>query len=353
MRALFRILIIATGVGIFLYYTTVEEPNVPLEGPNTPQPAIPTEDVYINDYQEVFPDPQQGLSLLIGQSSKKVLAQYGEPSRRDIGSYGNEWWIYDMGKVMISIDNNKVNEVYTNAENSDISPYKIAQSIEDVYRITSFNSEVSVTLGENVYIFEMGEQDMRQRLLVQFDSVYAQLYLDEERGVLAGIRFLDGKTLVIHQPYGMQYMGELLERKPLSSSNQLALNKMSALQLSTLVNKFRRQYGLAELGRLETLDALAMAHSEDMFLKQYMSHESPTSGSLEKRLQAEGIEYKQANENIAMAYFDAIEAVHGLLNSTEHRKHMLSEDYTHMGTGVYYDYYTQIFIEQQQTVESK
>ena len=51
-------------------------------------------------------------------------------------------------------------------------------------------------------------------------------------------------------------------------------------------------------------------------------------------------------ENIAMAYYDPIEAVHGLMNSPNHRAMMFNEQYTHMGTGVYYDYYTQIFIQQ-------
>lgn len=350
MRTLFRILIIATCIGILLYYTNDDEQFLPLEGPHVTQPAIPTEEIYINDYQDAFSDPKQGISLLIGQSSEEILKLYGEPIRKDIAVHSNEWWIYQNGQLMISIENGQVNEVYTNRDQIDVSPYKIGQSIEDVYRMTMVDAEVSVTLGENVYMFAMSEQDMRNRLLVQFDTVYAQIYIDEAREVVAGIRFLDGEALVVHQPYEMQYMGNLVEHKVLSSNEQLELNKVGALQFYTLVNNFRQQYDLPLLRTFDKLNQLAMSHSEDMFLQQYMSHDSPTDGSLVQRLDVEGIVYKKASENIAMAYYDAIEAVHGLLNSEEHREELLSEHYNYVGTGVYYDYYTQIFIEQEEDV---
>lgn len=349
MKALFRILIVATCVGIFLYYTT-DNGTTPLEGPSSSQPAIPTEEVYINDYQEAISNPTEGLSLLVGMSANEVLMQYGEPYRRDQAVVGQEWWIYEEGQLMISISNGYVNEVYTNSALLNTSPYTIGQSAEEVYRMTRLDAEVSVTLGENVYIFTMAEQDMNDRVLLQFDTVYAQLYLDETTEQLAGIRFLDGETLVVHQPYEMQYMGELPEKRALSSSEQLQLNDLRALQLHTLVNEFRKQQGMAELETFEQLNVAAKQHSEDMFLQQYMSHDSPTYGSLQKRLADDGIDYKRASENVAMSYGDAIEAVHGLLNSKEHRKEMLGESYTAAGMGVYYDYYTQIFIEQTQIV---
>ncbi len=37
--------------------------------------------------------------------------------------------------------------------------------------------------------------------------------------------------------------------------------------------------------------------------------------------------------------------MHGWLNSKEHRKILLNDTYTHVGTGVYMNYYTQIFVE--------
>ena len=51
------------------------------------------------------------------------------------------------------------------------------------------------------------------------------------------------------------------------------------------------------------------------------------------------------NENLATDYFDAIEAMHGWLNSPEHRNVILNNKYTTVGSGVFLNYYTQILLE--------
>ncbi|WP_312019233.1 CAP-associated domain-containing protein [Bacillus cereus] len=40
--------------------------------------------------------------------------------------------------------------------------------------------EVAATVGENIFIFSMSEEDMQTRLLVKFYGLYAQLYIDRE-----------------------------------------------------------------------------------------------------------------------------------------------------------------------------
>ena len=92
---------------------------------------------------------------------------------------------------------------------------------------------------------------------------------------------------------------------------------------------------------------MARKHSEDMALENYFSHESPVTGNLADRLKEAGIEHRKAGENIAFNYVDAIEAVHGWLNSPAHRDVLLDKDFTHLGTGAYGKYYTQDFIRAQ------
>jgi Uncharacterized protein with SCP/PR1 domains len=55
--------------------------------------------------------------------------------------------------------------------------------------------------------------------------------------------------------------------------------------------------------------------------------------------------YEDAEENIATSYIDSIEAAHGWLNSSNHREYMLDEKFTTVGSGVFMNYYTQIFIQ--------
>ena len=68
---------------------------------------------------------------------------------------------------------------------------------------------------------------------------------------------------------------------------------------------------------------------------------------LANRLKEVGIEHRKAGENIAFDYVDAIEAVHGWLNSPAHRDVLLNKDFTHIGTGAYGKHYTQDFIRAQ------
>lgn len=349
MKALFRILILATVIGLIFYYATINNEHAPLEGPTTAQQAIPSNQ-YINDYNEALLRPETGISMMIGQPVDLLIQNYGEPTRVDATSFGYEWWIYE--QLMVGVEQGKITQVYTNAEDLDVSPYTIGQPAEDVYRMTIMDAEVSVTIGENIYMFTMSQEDTKNRLLVKFDTLYAQLYIDKEEGKLAGIRFMDGKTLVLHQPYEMQFIGEMIVKETPSSFQQFEINQASAEQLFELTNLYRKKFGAKSLVRSESLNETAMAHSEDMFLQDYISHESPTYGSLTQRMEKNAISYEEANENVAMAYFDAIEAVHGLLNSPDHRAIMLDKQYTHGGTGVYYNYYTQIFIKKSAPEES-
>lgn len=119
----------------------------------------------------------------------------------------------------------------------------------------------------------------------------------------------------------------------------------SAKQLDDLLNVTRVHHDLLPLEMDESLEEAARMHSEDMKVQNFLAHESPTYGDLKKRLQTQKIEYSEANENLATAYFDAIEAMHGWTNSPEHRKVLLNDRYTRVGSGAFVDYYTQIYLE--------
>ncbi|WP_332647911.1 CAP domain-containing protein [Lysinibacillus sp. 54212] len=349
MKALFRILIVATLLGMIYYYSFIEQPeHEPLEGPNTVQQAIPSEH-YENDFNETLSRPTEGVSVFIGKSSELLIKNYGEPLRIDQSGYGYNWWVYNEGTfMMFGVEDDIVTQVYTNDRLVEVSPYEIGQKAEDVYRMTILEGEVTVEMDDNLYMFTMNQEDTKTRLLAKFDGLYAQLYIDSELGKLVGVRYMDGKTLVMQQPYEMQYVGELIEQPVLSSYSQLALHEATAQQLFDLANRFRQQHSLKPLLRLQSLDEAAMAHSEDMFLQNYVSHESPTLGTLTDRLNEKEITYEESGENIATSYYDAIEAVHGWINSSDHRTVLLDEKFTSVGSGVYYDYYTQIFIKQEQ-----
>ncbi len=348
MKALFRILMICGAIALigFMFFNTPKE-NEPLEGPNTNSNIIPQTELKQPDIGAMT-RPQTGISTLIGKGTQTVLEQYGVPGRKEPSSFGYEWWVYNKDIstfFMIGVENNVVTQVYIAGQDINAFPFKVGQKRDEIYRMTIIDYEVAANVGDNIYIFSMNEEDMQTRLLIKFDGLYAQLYIDRETSELQGIRYTNSKTLVLHQPYEMSYQGELVRRTPPSSFLQQEIDRANAKQLDDLLNVTREHHGLPPVEMNESLENTARMHSEDMKVQNFLSHESPTYGDLKKRLQAQNIDYSDANENLATAYFDAIEAMHGWTNSTEHRKVLLNDKYSQVGSGVFVDYYTQIYIE--------
>ncbi|MCT6818485.1 MAG: CAP domain-containing protein [Lysinibacillus fusiformis] len=348
MKALFRILMICGAIALigFMFFNTPKE-NEPLEGPNTNSNIIPQTELKQPDIGAMT-RPQTGISTLIGKGTQTVLEQYGEPGRKEPSSFGYDWWVYNKDVstfFMIGVENNVVTQVYIAGQNINAFPFKVGQKRDEIYRMTIIDYEVAANVGDNIYIFSMNEEDMQTRLLIKFDGLYAQLYIDRETSELQGIRYTNSKTLVLHQPYEMSYQGELVRRTPPSSFLQQEIDRANAKQLDDLLNVTREHHGLPPIEMNESLENTARMHSEDMKVQNFLSHESPTYGDLKKRLQAQSIDFSDANENLATAYLDAIEAMHGWTNSPEHRKVLLNDKYSQVGSGVFVDYYTQIYIE--------
>ena len=243
MKTLFRILIVATCLGIVYYYSNVETSKIDLlEGPTQITQPVSEVQSSTNNLNEL-PRPTNGISKFIGLSSDEILENYGKPSRIDPSSFNYEWWVYKNNYeiLMVGISEGIVSQIYTNSINFDVSPYLIGQSLEDVYRRTIFEQEVTAEVDENLYVFAMNEQDMKNRILVKYEDLFAQLYIDTETNQLDGVRFIDGRTLVLHKPYEMQFVGELLEASTPSSFAQIKINRANGLQLTDLANSFRKK----------------------------------------------------------------------------------------------------------------
>lgn len=173
---------------------------------------------------------------------------------------------------MIGIDNNIVTQIYIAGQEIDAFPFKVGQKRDEIYRMTIIDYEVAATVGENIFIFSMSEEDMQTRLLIKFDGLYAQLYIDRETSELQGIRYTDSETLVLHQPYEMSYQGgELVRRTPPSSFLQQEIDVASAKQLDDLLNVTRVHHDLLPLEMDESLEEAARMHSEDMKVQNFFS----------------------------------------------------------------------------------
>jgi len=100
-----------------------------------------------------------------------------------------------------------------------------------------------------------------------------------------------------------------------------------------LVNGERSRVGLKPLAADERLRQVARAHSLEMFQQDYFSHTSPTAGSPFDRMNAAGIGFVVAGENLA--YAPNVEVAHqGLMNSPGHRANILRPEFGRVGIGV-------------------
>lgn len=143
------------------------------------------------------------------------------------------------------------------------------------------------------------------------------------------------------QPQPNQPLQPLPNNVPTPSSSLSSNEK----ELIDLVNKERIAAGLNPLEVDMTLVQLAKDKSHEMAVTSDVSHYSRSK--FHGNLDAAGVSYRQAGENIARA--TSISRVHnGLMNSSGHRANIMASTYTHIGVGVVRygtSYYaTEIFI---------
>lgn len=128
-----------------------------------------------------------------------------------------------------------------------------------------------------------------------------------------------------------------------TSSSSLKSDEARAVQL---MNADRTKNGLPALQVDSRLTALAERYAQDMINRGYFSHTNPEGQSPFDRMQAAGIGYSYAGENLAINNgVDAAEVA--FMNSSGHRANILSSNYTKVGIGVRYSPSGQAYVVQE------
>lgn len=116
-------------------------------------------------------------------------------------------------------------------------------------------------------------------------------------------------------------------------ATDLSIDEASELKMLELINKERKKEGLGILEMDKTTVEVARKHSRDMFERSYFAHENLDGLSPFDRMEAGGVKFLTAGENLALA--PDIEMAHnGLMNSPGHRANILSPDFKRIGIGV-------------------
>ncbi|SDH81592.1 uncharacterized protein, YkwD family [Alteribacillus persepolensis] len=134
-----------------------------------------------------------------------------------------------------------------------------------------------------------------------------------------------------------------------SSADEADTDSSFEQEVIRLTNKEREKHGLEPLQADSELSVVAEDKSKDMRDAGYFSHNSPNHGSPFDMMDAYGIDYRGAGENIAAGQTTPEQVVQGWMDSQGHRENILNGDFTHIGVGhveggSYGHYWTQMFI---------
>ncbi|MGE7187186.1 CAP domain-containing protein [Peribacillus sp. NPDC006672] len=342
------LIVIFFVIGIYLNIGDENEGNPLIDGNKGVNPNGHINEKSTSSEKEGVTKVTEGLGVTIGKKAKEIEKEYGKPDRIDMSAYGYEWWVYKKdydNYFQLGVESGKVVSAYGIGDKVNVAPFKIGQSIDAIYSSLYVEPTVDIEVGDSSYRFELSEEDMNMRPLIDLGNIYVQLYLDKFTGTVSSIRFLNESALLKQKPYELTYHGKLVTVKELSKEDLAKVEAGNEQQIFDITNIMRSRFDLNPLEWDGPTAEVAYVHSREMTDAPEGTHVSETKGDLEKRLDAGHVKYKAAGENIAANYVDAAAVMEGWLNSKGHRDAMLNEEFTGLGVGVYKRYYTQNFIK--------
>lgn len=100
------------------------------------------------------------------------------------------------------------------------------------------------------------------------------------------------------------------------------------------INAIRSDQGLGTLATDSRLEAAAQGHACDSAARGRMDHRSSDGGTMQDRVDAQGYDWRQLAENVALGQKSATEVVRGWLQSPPHRKNMMMPRAQEAGVGL-------------------
>ncbi|MCK0470633.1 CAP domain-containing protein [Halalkalibacter sp. APA_J-10(15)] len=306
-----------------------------------------TEDLEIEE-----PDHEENLltdeEVFIGLAGDEIEERFGEPDRIDPTAYSYDWWIYLFEEdsttyLQVGIQDDEVVTAFVSGQVGETF-FSVGEMYEELDDLFTFSNQVDVKASNGQYQFELSAADLLARPLVEVDGEWVQLYFDTHTNELSSLRMLTADMLVEMRPYSVSYIGDPPERPTVSNDDWQEIEHAEARQIFDYTNVIRARHGLEAYEWQEDVAVVAYGHSREMKEKEFFSHTSPEYGELDQRFERSDIGFRLAGENIAAMYTDGVAAVEGWLNSEGHRVNLLHEEFTHLGVGVFQDYYTQNFM---------
>lgn len=149
---------------------------------------------------------------------------------------------------------------------------------------------------------------------------------------VAGDRVLESLAALRPLVGGDRLVLDADDRVEIPPSTEVEVDDGSEQELFALANRSRVDVEVEPLIWSEGLAEVARAHAEEMYRQGYVSHVSPTTGTVADRVAAAGIPVLVVGENLGLA--SSAPAVHlAFLESEGHRENLLRSDFDRVGIG--------------------
>jgi uncharacterized protein YkwD len=272
--------------------------------------------------------------IAIGDAESEVLLKLGQPVRKDLSEYGFEWYIYNQdykNYVQVGVKQGKVVGLYSNSATWK-SKHEIKVGSTLAATEQQYGSSIKEILKGNTrysILREPGELDV-----FLLDDAYTTIFYD--------IHVNNTVTAVQQIAKSVE-----LSLKGYAGTPSKELSQSYERQDLDLVNAIRVRMGLKAFQWANDAGNSARKHSVDMKTNDYFEHDNLEGQSPFDRMEAEGIQFGSAAENIAAGQQSAIYAHEGWMNSKGHRTNILA-NYQRLGVGVAFGgtmgmYYTENF----------
>ncbi|HET7658141.1 MAG TPA: CAP-associated domain-containing protein, partial [Bacillales bacterium] len=183
------------------------------------QPEKPSKQMDQQNHSKQLKGSGNGLQAFIGVKSERIKKKFGKPQRISPSAYGYDWWVYNKDEasyMQVGIKDGKVVTLFAFGRNLNTGSLPINGKRTDVLKGIQLDHMVSLKVEGNDYKFQLKDDDVKAKPLIRVGNDWAILYFDTFTNRLAGIRYLDGKTLVTLRPYSLTYRGELFQQKHLN-----------------------------------------------------------------------------------------------------------------------------------------
>ncbi len=269
--------------------------------------------------------------ISIGSSTAETLAFLGIPDALLDSRYGFKWLTYNSesrGYVQVGIENGIVVGIlaasygyeYENSIGIGMSRY----ALEDAYGSEPLSELRKPLPGSNtIYVYSLDYENSSTYITSEGD--YITYYFDSyENDIITAFLIIE----------------ETVEERTIhnfpDNSDETFFDSLE-IQVFWITNALRVQKGLDRLLWSSAAETAATMHSKDMAVREYFSHVTPEGVTFGTRLNAQGINFISAGENIAYGYGDSIHMVNDWLNSkTGHRETMLG-NFHYLGVGIWID----------------